>query len=167
MSDATACIDQAALTPSSSTFLTPCWAGRVSGSGFESVCTAQYLRVLHFRCCNCPSLSCGVSRNMQCKWISQNPTSFHLQHSPIKWCTHHPPSSRLCRLQIYGTHGRTTLSLLSPSSSLCLLQRVVFASHSLYAAERAAGLEICRSSLQKGLSALNTLGGEWGCDSHL
>lgn len=166
MNDTTACIEQAALTHSSSTFLTPCWAGWVSGSGFESTCTTQYLQELHFRCCNCPSLTCGISRNMQCKWISQNPTSIHLQHSPIKWCTHYPPSSHPCQLQIYGTQGRTALSLLSPSPSLCLLQSAVFASHSLHAAERTAGLGICHSSLQKRLSALNTLGREWGSDSH-
>lgn len=142
-------------------------AGWVSGSGFESACTPQYLRVLHFRCCNCPSLTPGVSRDMQCKWISQNPTSFHLQYSTIKQCTIHPPSSHPCRLQIHGTPGRTTLSLLSLSSSPRLLQRAVFALRSLCAAERTAGLGIRRSSLQKCLSALNTLGGEWGSDSHL
>lgn len=106
MNDAIACTEQAALTRSSSTFLTPCWAAWVSGSGFKSTWTAQYLRVLHFRCRNCPSLTYGISRNMQCKWISQNPASFHLRHSPVKRCTHHPPSSHLCRLQIYGTRGK-------------------------------------------------------------
>lgn len=70
-------------------------------------------------------------------------------------------------LHIYGTQGSTSLPLLCPSSSLCLLWCVVFASHSLYAAERTAGFGICCGSLEKCLSALNTLGREWEPDSHL
>lgn len=102
---------------------------------------------MHFRCYSCPSLSCGAQQKYAHTWIRQNPTPSHLYHSPVKRCRHHPPSSHPCQLQLLGTQERTMLFPLP--ASLCLLRCAVFASHSLYTAERTAVLRICHSSLQK------------------
>lgn len=147
-------------------FSLQCCDGWVSSSESESNCTVQCLWVLHLGAatvdCSCVASAEIDNANELVRIL--HPFTFNTALLKGAHITLFPCLRASYKFTALGAEWHC---LLSPSSFLHLLQCAVLASHSLYAAEKTVGLEICHSSLQKCLSSLNILVAKWGSDSHL